>query len=174
MFRFSTLLRSVAQNKSTMQHNESHARQYLKFALMMATSFVVMYAVMFLNVDVFDHIMLSPTRTYMTTLMIAPMAVIMMGYMWSMYKNKAWNYVIMATAVVVFVLCYVGMRQQVFIEDEQWMKAMIPHHSSAIMVSEKAHLSDPEAIKLAEEIIEAQLKEIAEMRRILYRLEQED
>ncbi|PPK85343.1 protein of unknown function (DUF305) [Neolewinella xylanilytica] len=153
-----------------MQHSD-HKQQYLKFAIMMATSFVVMYIVMFLNVDVFDHIMLSPTRTYMTVLMIAPMVLIMMGFMWGMYKMKVWNYVIMATAVVVFVLCYVGLRQQVFIEDEQWMKAMIPHHSSAIMVSQKAHLSDPEAIKLAEEIIEAQEREIAEMRKILYRLE---
>ena len=157
---------------NTMQHSDNK-KQYLKFALMMATSFVVMYIVMFLNVDVFDHIMLSPTRTYMTVLMIAPMVLIMMGFMWGMYKMKVWNYVIMATAVVVFVLCYVGLRQQVFVSDVQWMKAMIPHHSSAIMVSQKAHLKDPEAIKLAEEIIEAQEKEIAEMKRMIYRLENE-
>ena len=156
-----------------MQHSSNPGKQYLKFALMMATSFVVMYIVMFLNVDVFDHVMLSPTRTYMTFLMIFPMVLIMMGFMWGMYKNRVWNYVIMATAVVGFVLCYVGLRQQIFVSDVQWMKAMIPHHSSAIMVSQKAHLKDPEAIKLAEEIIEAQEKEIAEMRRMIYRLENE-
>ena len=147
---------------------------YLKFGLMMATSFVIMYAVMFLNVDVFDHVMLSPTRTYMTFLMIAPMAVTMMAYMWGMYKKRVWNYAIMGLAVVTFALCYAGLREQVFVEDVQWMKAMIPHHSSAIMVSQKAQLKDPEAIKLAEEIIEAQKKEIAEMKRIIYRLEQQD
>ena len=156
-----------------MQHSSNPGKQYLKFALMMATSFVVMYIVMFLNVDVFDHVMLSPTRTYMTFLMIFPMVLIMMGFMWGMYKMKVWNYVIMATAVVGFVLCYVGLRQQIFVSDVQWMKAMIPHHSSAIMVSQKAHLKDPEAIKLAEEIIEAQEKEIAEMKRMIYRLENE-
>ena len=147
---------------------------YLRFGLMMATSFVIMYAVMFLNVDVFEHVMLSPTRTYMTFLMIAPMVLVMMGFMWGMYKKKTWNYVIMGVAVVTFVLCYAGLRQQTFVSDVQWMKAMIPHHSSAIMVSEKAHLKDPEAIKLAEEIIEAQEKEIAEMRRMIYRLENQE
>ena len=149
-------------------------KSYLKFGLMMATSFVVMYAIMFLNVDVFQDVMLSPTRTYMTFLMIAPMVVIMMGFMWGMYKKKGWNYIIMATAVVTFALCYSGLREQTFVGDVQWMKAMIPHHSSAIMVSEKAHLKDPEAIKLAEEIIEAQEKEIAEMRKMIYRLEQQE
>jgi hypothetical protein len=147
---------------------------YLRFGLMMATSFVIMYAVMFLNVDVFEHVMLSPTRTYMTFLMIAPMVLVMMGFMWGMYKKKTWNYVIMGVAVVTFILCYAGLRQQTFVSDVQWMKAMIPHHSSAIMVSEKAHLKDPEAIKLAEEIIEAQEKEIAEMRRMIYRLENQE
>ncbi|THH39669.1 DUF305 domain-containing protein [Neolewinella litorea] len=147
---------------------------YVKFGLMMASSFVVMYAIMFLNVDVFDHVYLSPTRTYMTFLMIAPMVVIMMGFMWGMYKNKLVNYLILGVAVVTFILCYAGLRQQSYVSDVQWMKAMIPHHSSAIMVSEKAHLTDPQAIKLAEEIIEAQEREIAEMKRMIYRLEQQE
>ena len=147
---------------------------YLRFALMMTVSFVVMYAVMFFNVDVFDHVMLSPTRTYMTLLMIMPMVLIMMGFMSGMYKNKQLNYAIMGTAVVVGVGCWFGLRQQVFVEDVQWMKAMIPHHSSAIMVSEKAELKDPEARALAEEIIKAQEREIAQMKKIIYRLEQQD
>jgi uncharacterized protein (DUF305 family) len=63
------------------------------------------------------------------------------------------------------------LRNQTLIADKEWMEAMIPHHSSAIMVSQKAHLKDPEAIKLAEEIIEAQKREIAQMKKILYRLE---
>ena len=159
-----------------MQDHTSHqeaspGRQYAKFALMMATSFVIMYAVMFLNVDRFEHVMLSPTRTYMTLLMIAPMAVTMLLFMWGMYTKKLWNYAILGVAVLTFAFCYAGLRQQWFISDVQWMKAMIPHHSSAIMVSQKAHLQDPEAIKLAEEIIEAQEKEIAEMQRMIYRLE---
>lgn len=144
---------------------------YIKFALMMTVSFVIMYAVMFLNADVWDHVMLSVTRTYMTILMIAPMAISMMLFMWGMYKNKALNYIILGVAALVFVATLTMLRQQTLISDVQWMKAMIPHHSSAIMVSQKAHLKDPEAIKLAEEIIEAQEREIAQMKKMIYRLE---
>lgn len=144
---------------------------YLKFAAMMAVSFVVMYAVMFLNADVLDHVMLSNTRTYMTILMIAPMAISMLLFMWKMYKNKVMNYIILGSSVVVFVVTLSMLRNQTLIADVQWMKAMIPHHSSAIMVSQKANLKDPEAVKLAEEIIEAQKREIAQMKKIIYRLE---
>ncbi len=145
---------------------------YKKFAAMMLTSFVIMYAVMFLNVDVFDHVMLSTTRTYMTILMIAPMAITMMLFMWGMYENKTWNYAITGTAAVVFVLTLAGLRTQTPIGDVQYMKAMIPHHSSAIMVSQEATFSDPEVEKLAKEILEAQKREIAQMKKIIYRLEQ--
>lgn len=146
-------------------------KNYLKFALMLGVSFVVMYAVMFLNADVFDHVMLSNTRTYMTILMIAPMAISMMLFMWGMYKKKALNYLIIGISALVFVVTLSMLRQQTFISDVQWMKGMIPHHSSAIMVSQKAHLTDPEAIKLAEKIIEAQKREIAQMKKMIYRLE---
>lgn len=141
---------------------------------MMAVSFVIMYGVMFLNADVWDHVMLSTTRTYMTILMIAPMAISMMLFMWGMYQNKKANYIILTLATVVFIGTLTMLRQQTLIADVQWMKAMIPHHSSAIMVSQKAHLKDPEAIKLAEEIIEAQKREIAQMKKIIYRLENEE
>ena len=169
-----TYPRAAAHDHTSHAEGQMGMNPYLKFGLMMATSFVIMYGVMFLNVDKLDHVMLSPTRTYMTFLMIAPMVLIMMGYMWGMYAKKSVNYLIMGAAVLTFVLCYAGLREQTFVGDVQWMKAMIPHHSSAIMVSQKAHLKDPEAIKLAEEIIESQEREIAEMQRMIYRLEQQD
>lgn len=147
---------------------------YKKFGLMMAVSFIIMYAVMFLNADLFDHVMLSTTRTYMAVLMIAPMAISMMLFMWGMYKNKTANYIIVGLSVVVFVVTLFMLRNQTLIADVQWMKAMIPHHSSAIMVSQKAHLKDPEAIKLAEEIIEAQKREIAQMKKMISRLENQE
>ena len=150
---------------------QQHKSNYGKFAAMMATSFVIMYAVMFLNVDVFRHIYLSNTRTYMTLLMIAPMAITMLLFVWGMYENKRLNYLILGGALAVGILTFAGLRQQVLIDDEAWMRAMIPHHSSAIMVSQKAHLTDPEAIALAEGIIEAQKREIAQMEKILHRLE---
>ncbi|MEX2349487.1 MAG: DUF305 domain-containing protein [Flavobacteriaceae bacterium] len=145
--------------------------KYLKFALMMATSFVIMYAVMFLNAASIDHVMLSTMRTYMTLLMIAPMAVVMLLYMWGMYKNKKLNILILVVSVVLFGVVYSMMRNQTGISDIQYMKAMIPHHSSAILTSENANLQDPETKKLAEDIIKMQKEEIALMKDYLKRLE---
>ncbi|MFD0798387.1 DUF305 domain-containing protein [Maribacter chungangensis] len=146
---------------------------YKKFALMMAVSFIIMYGVMFLNVDVPDHVMFSTTRTYMTLLMIAPMAISMLLFMWNMYKDKRANYIILGVSVIVFAGTLSMLRSQKLIADVQWMKAMIPHHSSAIMVSQKAHLKDPEAKQLAKDIIAAQKKEIAQMKEMIERLEKE-
>ncbi|WP_339925826.1 DUF305 domain-containing protein [uncultured Cyclobacterium sp.] len=150
------------------------SKNYLKFSAMMAVSFVIMYAVMFLNADVFDHVMLSTTRTYMTILMVAPMAVSMLLFMWGMYENKKVNFMILGTAVILFIATLTILRNQTLIADVQWMKAMIPHHSSAIMVSQKAHLKDPEAQQLAKDIIEAQKKEIAQMKAMIKRLEESE
>lgn len=145
--------------------------QYLKFALMMTTSFIIMYAVMFLNVFEWDHVYLSTTRTYMTFLMIAPMAISMMLFMWKIYPNKKINYSILGGAIVVFVAALFGLRKQEPIYDVSWMKAMIPHHSSAILTSSNATFRDPEVQKLADEIIKAQEKEIAEMKVMIKKLE---
>ncbi|MFA0963442.1 DUF305 domain-containing protein [Roseivirga sp. BDSF3-8] len=147
---------------------------YLKFALMMLSSFVFMYAAMFFNVDQFDHIYLSHTRTYMALYMVGPMALIMLAFMAPMYKNKAKNAVIVVLAVLVTSLSYYFLRDQTTVKDIQYMKAMIPHHSSAILVSQQATLEDPETRALAKEIIEAQKREIAEMKKIINRLENED
>lgn len=144
---------------------------YLKFALMMVVSFIIMYAVMFANVAEFDHVMLSTMRTYMTILMIAPMAISMILFMWGMYKNKTLNGIIIGAAIVIFGVTYYMMRNQTGISDVQYMKGMIPHHSSAILTSENSDLKDPETKKLAEEIIKAQEEEIAKMKQLINRLE---
>lgn len=151
--------------------NHQNNSSYKKLALNLSISFVVMYAVMFLNSDLFEHVMLSFTRTYMTILMIAPMTIIMILLMGSMYKNKKLNAIIIGTAIVVFCGTLALLRYQIPIKDVQYMKAMIPHHSSAIMVSQGATFEDPEVAKLAKEIIEAQEKEIAKMKAMIERLE---
>ena len=129
---------------------------------------------MFLNVFELAHILLSTTRTYMTILMVAPMAVSMLLFMWDMYKNTKVNYTIISASVIVFFGCLYGLRTQTPIGDIQWMKAMIPHHSSAILTSSNATFQDPEVQKLADEIIKAQEKEIAEMKAMIKRLENEN
>jgi ABC-type multidrug transport system fused ATPase/permease subunit len=159
-----------------MEENKEHKKSadnkmYGKFGLMMLTSFVAMYLLMFINMDQIDHFQITLTRIYMAICMIAVMAVIMLLYMLGMYKNKKLNAAILVGSVIVFIGFLAMLRNQTFISDVQWMRGMIPHHSSAIMTSQMAHLEDPEAIKLSKEIIEAQKKEIAEMKKIIYRLE---
>lgn len=143
---------------------------YRKFLLMMVISFIIMYIVMFLNIVKLDHYHTSTTRIYMALLMVAPMAIVMMLMMGKMYQNKNLNIGIIVGAVLVFILVLIGLRTQTPVGDVQYMKAMIPHHSSAIMVSKQADIKDPEVKKLSEQIIKSQEKEIAEMEKILSRL----
>ena len=147
---------------------------YVKFGIMIATSTFLMYWLMFLNVFQLDHIFYSETRVYMALIMGSIMAIVMMLFMWPMYKNKKINTAILAGSAVVFALSLWLVRSQVLIEDSGWMKAMIPHHSIAILTSERANISDPRVRKLADEIIEAQRKEIAEMKSLLEELENEE
>ncbi|MBO3269209.1 MULTISPECIES: DUF305 domain-containing protein [Hymenobacter] len=146
---------------------------YPRFFLMLAVSFVVMYVVMYLNTYALDHVYFSLTRFYMTILMVTPMALIMLGFMRHMYQNKQRNLLIVAGSVVVFVAALTMVRSQTFVDDSRWMKAMIPHHSIAILTSERANIHDPEVRKLADNIIETQKREIGEMQQMLQRLKQE-
>ncbi len=144
---------------------------YKKFSLMMVVSFITMYVIMFLNIVDINHFYVSATRIYMALLMAASMGVIMMLMMGKMYPDKKMNTGIIIGSILVFALILTALRTQVPINDVQYMKAMIPHHSSAIMTSENANIKDPEVRKLADGIIEAQKKEIAEMKAILKRME---
>lgn len=134
---------------------------------MLTVSFVIMYGVMFLNVAELSHIYLSNTRLYMTLLMISPMAILKLFFMSDMYKDKKLNAGIVFLSVSIFITSLLFLRTQTFISDEQYMKAMIPHHSSAIMVSENATFKNAEVKELSVEIIKAQEKEIAEMKKLL-------
>jgi len=144
---------------------------YKLFAGMIATSTVVMYGLMYLNTYAFDHLFWSETRFYMALLMGATMAMIMLGFMLGMYKNKKANIGIFVTSIVVFFATLWLVRSQVTVQDVSWMKAMTPHHSIAILTSERAEISDPRVRQLADEIIETQRKEIAEMKRLIADLE---
>jgi len=144
---------------------------YARFAAMIATSTAVMFGLMYLNTYALDHVLFSQTRMWMAFVMGAVMAVIMLGFMWSMYKYRSFNIAILAGAVVVFAGALWLVRSQETVDDVSYMKAMIPHHSIAIMTSERAHIRDPEVRKLADRIIDAQVREIAEMKLHIARLE---
>ncbi len=144
---------------------------YGRFAAMIATSTIVMFGLMYLNTYVIDHVEFSQTRLWMALVMGAAMALIMLGFMSGMYKNRAANLGIAAGSVAVFALSLWLVRSQETVGDVAYMKAMIPHHSIAIMTSKRAHIKDPEVRKLADGIIDAQVREIAEMKRYIARLE---
>ena len=144
---------------------------YGRFAAMIATSTVVMFILMYFNTYALEHVRFSETRVYMALLMGAAMAVIMLVFMFGMYKDKRLNVGILAGAVVIFAISLWLVRSQATVGDVAYMKAMIPHHSIAIMTSERAHIKDPEVRKLADGIIDAQVREIAEMDRHIARLE---
>lgn len=147
---------------------------YWRFAAMIATSTVVMYALMYLNTYAWEQVFWSETRFWMALLMGATMAVIMLAYMMGMYKSRAINLGIFAGAIAVFALSLWLVRSQATVDDVDYMRAMIPHHSIAILTSERAQISDPRVRKLAGEIIAAQEKEIAEMRYLIENLEARD
>ncbi|MBR7618754.1 DUF305 domain-containing protein [Phenylobacterium sp. 20VBR1] len=138
---------------------------------MIATSTIIMFGLMYLNTFMLQHVRFSETRLYMALLMGAVMAIVMMLFMLKMYENKRANMAILAGSVVVFAISLWLVRSQETVGDVAYMKAMIPHHSIAIMTSERAHIKDPEVRKLADGIIDAQIREIAEMDRMIARLE---
>ncbi|UOQ98783.1 DUF305 domain-containing protein [Hymenobacter sp. 5317J-9] len=146
---------------------------YPKFLLTLAVSFVVMYVVMYLNTYELDHVYFSLTRFYMTVLMVTAMAVVMLLMMPMMYPNKTRNGLIMGVSLTLFVGALVLVRSQTFVNDTRWLKAMIPHHSIAILTSERATITDPEVRKLADDITATQKREIAEMKGMIKRLEQQ-
>ncbi len=144
-------------------HDGDETKKYLRFGAMILTSTLVMFGLTYLNSYEFSHVRWSETRFYMVFYMGAAMALIMLGFMLSMYKNKVINAAIVAGSVVVFAGALTLVRSQATVEDESWMKAMIPHHSIAILTSERANIDDVRVQTLADDIVKAQRKEIAEM-----------
>lgn len=140
---------------------------YRTFAGMILTSMVVMYGLMYLNTYEFAHVRWSETRLYMTFIMGAAMAVIMLSFMRGMYSNKKLNLAIYIGSLVVFLLALFLVRSQTLVGDSSYMSAMIPHHSIAILTSENAQIEDVRVRDLADGIIEAQRREIAEMNWLL-------
>lgn len=145
---------------------------YWRFAAMITTSTVVMFGLMYLNTYAFEHLFWSETRLWMALLMGASMAIIMLSFMLSMYSNKHINVAIYVCSILVFAFSLWVVRSQATISDTDYMEAMIPHHSIAILTSERAQITDPRVRKLADEIIEAQRREISEMKYLTRDLEE--
>lgn len=136
---------------------------YGTFLAMIGTSTLVMFGLMYLNTYEFSHVRFSETRTFMAIYMGSAMAIIMLLFMQSMYKNKKVNFAIFICSAVIFAAGLGFVRSQETVQDKSYMRAMIPHHSIAILTSERAEIEDIRVRELADEIIKAQRREIKEM-----------
>ena len=144
---------------------------YARFASMIATSTVVMYGLTYLNTYAPAHVFFSEMRVYMALLMGAAMSVVMLTFMLGMHTNRRVNAAIYLGSVVVFAVALWLARSQTTVDDVSYMRAMIPHHSIAILTSERARIADPRVRRLADQIIEAQRREIEEMKGLIADLE---
>jgi hypothetical protein len=144
---------------------------YGRFGAMIATSTIVMFGLMYLHTYQLDHVFFSETRAYMALIMGAAMAIVMLAYMLHMYKNRTVNAAIFAASAIVLFLALWLVRSQATVGQVSYMKAMIPHHSIAILTSQRAHITDPRVRKLADQIIETQRTEIDQMKSLIAELE---
>lgn len=154
-----------------MKHSEQEKMNpYVKFLLMILTSTVAMYIMMYFNTYKWDHVYFSETRVYMALYMGAGMSVIMLAFMSNMYRKTKVNLIVYGLSVLMFAFGIWGVRSQATVDQVDWMQAMIPHHSIAILTSRRADIEDPRVRKLADDIIEAQVREIGEMQELIEEL----
>ncbi len=145
-------------------------KPYRSFASELLIDFAIMYLVMFSMIATLNHFYFNLNNVYMTLMMVAPMAILMLVMMRSMYQDKRLNLIIGGSAVLVFALSFYAIRTQAAIGDKELIRGMIPHHSGAILMCGKAKLTDPELITLCDDIVSAQEREISQMQTILDRL----
>ena len=151
-----------------MSHSPDMQRKmYRRFVAMLLVSTAVMFGLMYLNTYALEHVFFSQTRLWMALVMGAAMGIVMIAFMWPMYSNGLANIAILLASAVLFAVALWLVRSQATVDDVAYMKAMIPHHSIAIMTSERAHIRDPRARRLAKQIIDAQRREIAEMKYLI-------
>lgn len=150
------------------ENNPNHSlAMYKRFALMAVAMFVAMYFIMYAMIDGLQNLIPNINNLYMTLLMVSAMLVIEIWIMKGMYQNKKINRVIITFSLAIGIFSWFGIREQLFVGDKEFVKGMIPHHAAAVLMSEKAKLTDPELIELQKNILETQAKEIELMKRKL-------
>ena len=149
--------------------SEQGMSSYRNLVLELGVDFVIMYFVMYTMIDSTAHLRLNVNNVYMTLMMVAPMALVMLVAMRSMFRQARWNRVIAVVSVAIFGVSFWAMRTQAAVGDREFLRSMIPHHSGAILMCEQASLHDPEVIMLCGNIVASQKAEIAQMERLLAR-----
>lgn len=150
--------------QSKPMNTSMHHTHYVRLIAMIVLSFISMYILMYAMVDVFANVFPNLNQFYMAGLMASPMVLIELLLMSAMYPNKKWNALIMAASVIALIVFWVCIRQQAAISDKQFLKSMIPHHASAILMCEQASIQDPEIKELCRNIISGQQREIDQMK----------
>lgn len=157
-----------------MDHQINSHQHYIRFAIMTVLSFMAMYIFMYAMVNEFGNVYPSTNQFYMVGLMTAPMVIFELLLMGMMYPNKKWNILIITGSLLFLILFWIGIRQQVAIGDEQFLKSMIPHHAGAILMCEQAKITDSEIQELCNNIILSQQKEIGQMKGLLEKIDSQD
>ncbi|WDF67130.1 DUF305 domain-containing protein [Sphingobacterium oryzagri] len=153
-------------------HNSKHnSGMYKRFAVMAVAMFAAMYFIMYAMIDGWQNLIPNINNLYMTLLMTSAMLLIELLIMKVMYANRKMNWVIAIISVAIGIFSWFGIREQINVGDKQFVKGMIPHHAAAILMSEKAHLTDPELLELQKNILETQEEEIELMKRKLKEFE---
>jgi uncharacterized protein (DUF305 family) len=130
---------------------------------------VVMFFITYVMINTINNFYFNINRVYMALMMVAPMVIIMLLVMRSMYENKKLNYILMVAAAGLFILCFSLACTQTPVGNKQFLRSMIPHHSSAILMCQESEITDPEIIKLCGQIVKSQQEEITQMKAILER-----
>lgn len=154
------------------QHSKSaNAAMYKKLAIMVVLSFVAMYIFMYAMVDKLANVIPNINQFYMAGLMTMPMLIIELIVMGGMYRKKNLNIILLISGIIGVVVFFLCIHQQAGVSDKEFLKSMIPHHAAAVLMVEKASLTDPEIKELANKIITSQQAEIEQMKSKLKELE---
>ncbi|RXF71451.1 DUF305 domain-containing protein [Hansschlegelia zhihuaiae] len=151
-------------------HSHSGARAYWMLGLNLLLSLIVMYLVMYTMIDGWPDYRNNINMLYMALTMWAPMGILMIVTMGSMYQNARTNIVLYAVFALVTLGSFWATRSQALVDDRQFIQSMVPHHSGAILMCREAKLVDPELVKLCQDISQGQRREIEQMNAIAARL----
>jgi len=145
----------------------AHHQSYLQLSVMLILSAVSMYVLMYAMTDELANVYMNLNQFYMAVLMTAPMGLIELAVMRSMYTDRRLNVVVAAASAAVLLASWMAIREQAAIRDDQFLRSMIPHHAGAVLMCERASLTDPELRRLCGSIVEGQQAEIALMKAML-------
>jgi hypothetical protein len=141
-----------------------HKHHYGHLAIMTVLMFIAMYVFMYAMVDRFENVFPNINQFYMAGLMTASMVIIELIVMRAMYQSAAVNAAILTASTVALVAFFLFIRQQTAVADVQFLKSMIPHHGAAVLMCEKALITDTQIKTLCGSIISGQSSEIAQMK----------